>query len=166
MDNLDIDFVVVKLILPLGALAFLILVGCLYYKNETRRVENAHVERMKVLELGLPLPDADLARYKAENNKTATAGAVAMVVPFTMAASAVGVTALILARASELPLQIALLCTVWGVCGLVSLVTVVLGLVVLGRLHSSKALQKSIKGESPLAAPHAREAIVEESAQV
>jgi hypothetical protein len=140
-------------------------VAILYYKNERRKGENQHVERMKVLELGLSLPDVELARCKAESGRTATAGAVGILVPFFMAGSAIGATALVLFHVHDWPLQVALLCTVWGVCGLVSLLAVVFSLVVLRCGHLSR-MMKSSEGETSTSSMTAREPIIEEPSKM
>jgi hypothetical protein len=103
----------------------------------------AHAERLKALELGQALPDAEVARLKAESeflqasldatgNRTAGAVAASILVPLIMAGSAVGGTALVLLFA-EARLHLPLVCTIWGVSGLVSLVTVATAAAVLRR---------------------------------
>jgi hypothetical protein len=162
MDNPNIDFIL-KIILPIGALAFLILAACLYYKNESCKAANQHVERMKLLELGLSLPDAELARHQAENSRTTTAGAVGIIVPLVMAGSAVGVTAMMLNQPSDFFMRVALLCTVWGVAGLVSLVSVILSLVALRGRKPPKMTKEATEGAGPLAPGAPQAPIIEES---
>jgi hypothetical protein len=128
-----------KMALLLGGLAVLILVFFGFwvrhhYKQAARKAEQQHHERMKLLDLGLPLPDADLARAQSEQSRVNTAGAIGVLVPLFMAGAAVGVTALIVTRPdTPVNFQLPLLCTVWGVVGLVSLVTVILSLAAIRR---------------------------------
>ncbi len=165
MDPFDADFILLKVILPLGAVVFLIVIAILYYKYERRKGENQHVERMKVLDSGLPLPDVDLARCKADSSRTATAGAVGIFVPLFMAGSALGATALVLHLVHDVPVLVALLCTVWGVCGLVSLLAVVFSLLVVRRAPVAGG-NKAAAAEPPLHSMSPREPIIEEPSKL
>jgi hypothetical protein len=128
-----------KISLLLGGVAVLALVFFGFwvrhhYKQAGRKADQQHQERMKVLDVGLPLPDAELARAQSEHSRINTAGAIGILVPLFMAGAATGVTALIVTRPdAHVNFQVALLCTVWGVAGLVSLVTVILSLAAIRR---------------------------------
>jgi hypothetical protein len=100
----------------------------------------AHLERMKALEKGLPLPDADIARSTA----LATIG---VLVPLFMAAAAAGGTALVYLWSSEAP-QV-LLYVIWGVAGLVSLVTVTTCLPLIARVRPGEDLDSQPEAETP-----------------
>jgi hypothetical protein len=104
------------------------------FKRSAAERELAHQERLKALELGQPLPDAEVARLKAESealqanlnasgNRSAGAVAACIFVPLFMAGAAVGGTSLVLIFANA-GLHLPMVCTIWGVTGLVSLVTV------------------------------------------
>jgi hypothetical protein len=113
-------------------------------KWRQRELENA--ERMKALEQGLPLPDAEIARAEAEKSRARAAGAVGVLVPlFTLAAS-VGSTAIVLAyqKHSETPIAFATprstapLVTIWVVCGVIVTAALVLSI---RNLRRSPALE-------------------------
>ncbi len=129
------------------ALIFLAVIARYHYKQAGRKADQQHLERMKLLDLGQPLPDAVLAKISGDNRRTAAAAVIGVLVPLVLVAGAVGVTALVLARPGVVPggppvltspaglsgAQLALLCTVWGVAGLVSLLAVILSLVAVRR---------------------------------
>jgi len=102
-----------------------------------------HAERLKAMELGQPLPDLEIAQLKAANENLAAQvtavnnrlGAVcflAFFVPLIMVGAAIGGTALVLAQAAA-SLHLPLLCTMWGVCGIVSLACLVPVILVLAQ---------------------------------
>jgi hypothetical protein len=110
----------------IGAIAFfggIALVMWIDQKGKAREKELAHIERMKALELGLPLPDADIARANAEATRARAAGLTAILVPLGMAGAAVGATPLVF-HSTTANVHLPLLCVIWGVCGLVGLVGV------------------------------------------
>ena len=94
-----------------------------------RKQDQAHAERMKALELG-QLPD--VLRASAEMSRTRAAATVGVLVPLMMAGAAAGGTALVLAQ-NGLRWELTALCVIWGVCGVVSLVTVTCSLGALRR---------------------------------
>jgi hypothetical protein len=81
-----------------------------------------HAERMKSLELGMPLPDADIARASAESSRARAAGAVAILVTLTATGAGLGATALFLSLARRYD---ELLAGIWIGCGVVALVAVI-----------------------------------------
>jgi hypothetical protein len=159
---MDIAF---SLLLLVGLVAFALvaLLARTYYVLESRRKEQQHLERMKSLELGLPLPDAEIARAKAESNRSSVTGAIGILVPLAAMCGAAGTTALLLAKEHPVSFQLPLLCTVWGVCGLISVVTVVLSLIALGTSPRSTPVQDRPQRGSETGKMSAREPIIEES---
>lgn len=115
----------------LGALAFFGGVGLLMWidsrsKLKIRQFE--HAERLKALECGQPLPDAEVARAASEQSRTRAAGFIGTMVPMVMAGVAIGATAILCWHLSEPVMERAFLpvvCTIWGVCGLVSFIVAV-----------------------------------------
>jgi hypothetical protein len=110
----------------IGALAFFGGIALLMWidqKGKAREKELAHVERMKALEMGLPLPDADIARANADASRARAAALTAILVPLAMAGAAVGATPLVFAHGAP-NIHLPILCVIWGVCGLVGLVAV------------------------------------------
>jgi hypothetical protein len=114
-----------------GVLLFALLALILGLRHERAKKQLTHLERIKALEMGQPLPDAAVARAHAESSRAYLCGAVGIIVPLTMAAAAVGGTWLVFQQ-YELPLQFPLLCTIWGVCGVAALVAATSSLGVLG----------------------------------
>jgi hypothetical protein len=82
--------------------------------------EQEHSERTRALEMGQPLPDADVAKARA-------AGTVGTLVPLIMVGGAVGATFLVLNWTNPV-WHVPLLGTIWIVSGVVCLVTVVASL--------------------------------------
>jgi hypothetical protein len=105
-----------------GGIALIVLAS---QYGQARKRELEHVERLKALDLGQPLPDADIAWANAESARTNAAAAVAVFVPLVLVAGAVGGSALILGVADP-RLHLPLLCIIWGVSGLASLLTVIM----------------------------------------
>jgi hypothetical protein len=104
----------------------------LLQEREVKEREFQHTERLKALERGVPLPDADLAAARADTARAVAAGLVAVVVPLVMVGTAVGATVIILALAHP-ALHLPLVCTVWGVNGATSMVALSLSLTALRR---------------------------------
>lgn len=101
-------------------------VACVRFdqKGKTRRRELEHNERMRAIELGRPLDDAAVARFRA-------LGAVGVAVPVTsLSAAVIGGSFVLVIQDSVL--RLLALAVVWGVCGLVCMVTLP---VVLARLR-------------------------------
>ena len=97
-------------------LLFLFLGVAIWFDNKrgVRRRELEHVERIKAIECGYPLPDEDSARHKM-------LGAIGVLVPAASLTAAAWVTQLILAR-EDYGAPRWLLAIVWGVAGVVALV--------------------------------------------
>lgn len=112
----------------LGSVAFFGGIGFLMWldaRGKQKQRELEHTERMKALEMGQPLPDADIAQSNAVRARAWALGAIGVFVPFIMVCAAIVATVLshnyldpIVSPAMLLAIQ----CTAWGVCGLVSLV--------------------------------------------
>lgn len=94
-------------------------------KRLVRQME--HAERLKALELGQTLPDAELARARVESSRAWAAGLMGLVVPGSVFGIAAGATALVLAYASP-SIHLPLLCVIWGISGLTGLLTVIISL--------------------------------------
>jgi hypothetical protein len=110
----------------------------LQHEQDLKQREMEHAERLKALELGQTLPDGEVARAHAERSRFRAAGLVAVLVPLAMGGAAVGSTPIILNHSWEGSFQ-GVLYAVWGVCGLVSLVTVVNCISVLNRREKKPA---------------------------
>ncbi|MBX9584845.1 MAG: hypothetical protein K2X87_31460 [Gemmataceae bacterium] len=85
-------------------------------RGKTRRRELEHAERMRAIELGRPLDDAEVARVKA-------LGAVGVAAPIAAMSAAV-VGSLFAYSIGEPVWRFAALAVIWGVCGLVVLAAV------------------------------------------
>src|SRR5256885_757953 len=107
-----------------GGIALLMLIDG---RGKAKERALAHAERMKALELGQPLPDAEVARAKADASRAWARGLCAAAASLGMVGASLGATALVLLWA-EPGSQLPTLCVVWGVCGLVALVAVSVGL--------------------------------------
>jgi hypothetical protein len=99
-------------------------------EERLREIELRHVERMKALEMGRPLPEVEIAQAKAEEVRIrATAGwaivrvIFAVIGPAVICGIAIGATAVILHEASP-SMHLPLICTVW-----VSAAVVCLGMI-------------------------------------
>ena len=109
-------------------------------KGEAQKRQLEHDLRLKALELGQPLPDADIARANAERTRAAAAATVGTLVPLFLIGAAVGATVLVLHFTTEDPhARGGMLTAIWIVCGVVCLVTVIKALNALGRRHESMA---------------------------
>jgi len=132
-----------EILIYFGLMVVLLLVWGAYtvqvkLRKETRDRELAHAERMKALELGQPLPDAGALQAEAEMVRTRATAAVGVLVPLCMAASATGGTVLVFHWA-EKAIHLPILCVVWGVNGLVSMVAVTYSLTILWRPRGPSA---------------------------
>jgi hypothetical protein len=132
MDMMVIGFAPAVGILALfGGIGFLV---WLDHKGKLRQREMEQAERMKMLELGQELPDVTLAWHKTEVARTRAAAGIGILVPLVFIGAMVGLTILILDRAT-VGHQLPLLAILWGIGGGVSLVT---ALVSLSALHRSE----------------------------
>jgi hypothetical protein len=126
-----------------GGIALLMLIDG---RNKAKERELAHAERMRALELGQPLPDAEAARARSDASRAWARGLSAAAASLGMAGAAVGATALLVGPGEPRTL-LPLLCVIWGVCGLVALVAVSVG------LASSRRREPPGKGEAALPTP-------------
>lgn len=86
-------------------------------RGKTVRRELENQERMLALERGLPLDDAAITRYR-------TLGAIALTVPIVAFVVALTTTSLMFAFKEQYDWPWWLLTVIWGVAGIVSVVTV------------------------------------------
>src|SRR6185295_16852127 len=85
-------------------IAFLVWVDS---KSKAQERQLAHTERIKALEVGQPLPDAEVARAHADASRAWAAGLTAVFVPLGLSGVATGATALVFGSADrgiQLPL--------------------------------------------------------------
>jgi hypothetical protein len=87
-------------------------------KSEQQRREWAHLERMKCLERGLPLPDADLAWVAVLKQRGEQLTGIMIVGTLGLTGGPVATTAILLSLGRGLPafLQVLLLVLVWSAC--------------------------------------------------
>jgi hypothetical protein len=108
----------------------------LAYRDLARKREKSHAERMRSLELGIPLPDAQVARFGALRW-------IGIGVPLASLSAAVAAT-WFLVPLRESGLFLGVLGTVWVTCGVVCLVALS---ATLARLRESSAeRQPAVKG--------------------
>jgi hypothetical protein len=113
-----------------------------------------HAERLRSLELRHELPDVEVARAESRSSRAWAVALVGWLVPLLALGAGVGATALILLLASE-HVHLAVLCTIWGVCGLVSVVAVNVSLGALKPEHDHEDEQEPSAPE-PKTSPPAR----------
>lgn len=127
-----------------GALAggglLVVLAALLTYRHERRKRELEHAERMKALEAGLPLPDAEVARARA-------AGVATTVIVTTALASAAVGTWLVLPRLEHPPHLIAALGIIWGCAAGVGVVASAAGMAAVRRSGGSSEAKKTVRYE-------------------
>src|SRR3954451_14060256 len=83
------------LLVMFGGIALMMLIDS---RGKAKERELAHTERMRALELGQPLPDADVARARSDASRAWARGLSAATASLGMAGAAVGATALLLGR--------------------------------------------------------------------
>ena len=91
-----------------------------WFGKSEKEMEFAHQERMKCLEMGFPLPDAELAWVQAVQLRGGQVTAVLIVGTIALACAPVGATAILLALAKEHLgpyLLFPLILLVWAVSG-------------------------------------------------
>jgi heme/copper-type cytochrome/quinol oxidase subunit 2 len=123
------------------------------FRKKVRERELAHEERMKSLELGFSLPDADLARSGAEKTRTRATATIAIGVPILVLAAASGATFGVLETSYQHQRTMPLLVTLWVLAALVILVTVVLGFYHLRRQPQAAPSQSPSTRAAAEAAP-------------
>ena len=91
----------------------------MWFGKSDKEIELAHQERMKCLEMGFPLPDAELAWVQAVQLRGGQVTAVMIVGLIALACAPVGATAILLALAKDWPIWFIppLLFLIWIVCG-------------------------------------------------
>ena len=99
----------------------------LQQEREVREREFQHTERLKALEAGFPLPDAELALARTERVRAGVAAAIGIAVPVVALGGAVAGTALILSLAHP-GLHLPVLCVLWPCCAVAAMVTAVTSL--------------------------------------
>ena len=119
-------------------------------KNAQRQL--MHAERLRSLELGHELPDAEVARAESRSSRAWAVALVGWLVPLLALGAGVGGTALVLLLASE-HVHLTVLCTIWGVCGLVSVVAVNVSLGTLKPQHNHEDEHESNVPEPKMAPP-------------
>jgi hypothetical protein len=93
----------------------------MWFRNNEKKLDHQHLERMKCLEQGLPLPDAELAWVEATRLRGGQVTAVMIIGTIGLMAAPVGTTAILFALGTRLvgasvilPLLTVL---IWSVCG-------------------------------------------------
>jgi hypothetical protein len=145
---MDIDFLVGGIFAVASILAFfggIALLMWVDHRGKATQRQLEHQERLRALEVGHELPDAAVARATASGSRAWAAAIVGFLVPPAVLSAAVGATALILVQAPE-HIHLPILCTIWGVCGLVSVVAV---------SSSLAALKQQNRREPSPTEPHA-----------
>jgi hypothetical protein len=114
-----------------GVLLFVFAITWMALRHDQTKKRMEHEERLKSLELGQPLPDAHIAQAKAASSRVQAVAAVGVLVPLLMAGTAFGSTWLVFQQETR-GMQFPLLCIIWGICGLVSLVAAATSLGIIG----------------------------------
>jgi hypothetical protein len=113
-------------------------------KLEAEKLQMDHAERMKALEVGLPLPPG--GQPSGDAFRACVAGFVGLAVPLGLATAASLTTWNILdytqaytesSQRFSNEMVTAVLCTIWGTSGLVSLITVVASLATVAQSRSA-----------------------------
>jgi hypothetical protein len=91
----------------------------MWFGKSDKQLEYEHQERMKCLEMGFPLPDAELAWTQAVQLRGGQVTAVLIVGTIALACAPVGATAILLALVKDAPVWLipAILAFMWSVCG-------------------------------------------------
>jgi hypothetical protein len=113
--------VVILVIIVVGTL--IVLVPQLL-RSHLRKVEMLHLEHMKALEKGFPIP--------VEDDRARVAGRMALLVPMVVLIAAGSVTCFLAAYKQEQVFTVSL--AVWVVAGVVSLAAITGGVALIGRL--------------------------------
>ncbi len=91
----------------------------MWFVKSEKEIEYVHQERMKCLEMGFPLPDAELAWVEAVRLRGGQVTAVLIVGTVALACAPVGGTAILLSLVKDAPVWMmpAILFFMWSVCG-------------------------------------------------
>jgi hypothetical protein len=108
----------------------------MWFGKSEKELDMVHQERMKCLEQGFPLPDAELAWVEAVRLRGSQVTAVLIVGTVALVCGAVGSTAILLALARDLfgAWLFPLILLVWGVCGYLLLTLFRQGMQSLGQI--------------------------------
>jgi hypothetical protein len=89
--------------------------------HKLQQLEWQHLERMKCLEKGLPLPDAELARETVNEQRSNQLTLIMIVGTLCLTGAPVAATAIILAQGQTLPAVcvVVVLVAIWCACALV-----------------------------------------------
>src|SRR5262245_2852426 len=131
-----------SMVASLGGTAAVCFLGYLWYRHEAGKREQTHAERLRALESGQPLPDADIARALA-------VGFIATLVPVASCGAAVGATAMVFHTTNawmHLPMGAVIGC----ISGAVSIVTVVISWTAMRRrpAEEAKAREEPVRASS------------------
>ena len=131
--------------LVLFALLAVAVVAGLAHERAKKQME--HQERMKALELGQMLPDAALARARADAARSRTAGVVAFLGLLVPAGTALAVTYMV--SQSSQRFHSDLLGGIWLGCGIIALLSILGSLRVLrrGRLETVEEEPRPVHSE-------------------
>jgi hypothetical protein len=99
----------------------------LNHEAEQQRRQLEHTERMKALEAGYSLPDADLAQAQTDRVRAGVAAGIGITVPVVIMGGAVAATALVLSLANP-SLHLPVLSVLWPCCAVAAMVTAVVSL--------------------------------------
>lgn len=141
------------------------------YRNKAQERELQHAERMKAIETGHPLPDAEVAWAAAERSRARMLGLVGVLVPTLTGLAMVIATGILVGlglkeESNQMPMPFGgvvipwygkALFVMWPAWGLVSLVAVVLSVVSLHRRGHSASVPagrpptRTVPGEPVLA---------------
>jgi hypothetical protein len=134
-----------------GMLGFFGGIGLLVWldkRGKAHERELIHKERIKALEEGRTLPDAEEAHAWAAASRAWAAGMTASAIVLGLGGIAVGATALVFQHATP-GQQLPMVAIVWGVCGVVSLVVAVVSLSLLFRREpASETGQDPVPGQT------------------
>jgi hypothetical protein len=130
---------VLVLLATFGGIAVIVLPALwFHYRDESQKRESVHAERMRSLELGIPLPDAQVAQ-------STTLCWIGAGVPLGALGAALFATWLLRGQ-SDSPPGAGSLAAVWISCGAVGVVALS---VTLARLRPANTLQSGVNGASP-----------------
>jgi hypothetical protein len=122
------------MILTLTCLLLLTLLAVLpqLLRSNMRKAEMTHLEHLKAIEKGIPLP--------AEDDRSRLAGRTAMLVPSIVMISAATVTSFLVVYKTENLFAVTL--SIWVVAGIVSLAALTGGVALIGRLAQMQSGEK------------------------
>ena len=127
-------------VLILMVLATLMVIVPQLLRAHLRKVEMRHLEHLKALELGQPLP--------VDDDRNRMAARLALLVPMSVMIAAGTVTSFIVVKGSQDVFTVSL--AIWVVAGVVSLAAITGGLALLGRLANleSEAEEEELPEDS------------------